>query len=195
MNTLKKVESFLLLGNMDKEIFSSLKQKVESFSDDQWRAFKEKNFMKSQPDSQSMILLSVKDSTSALPLYRDHGVDNTELQELFASELAHIYTLISNFFGEEDHGPLRVQLVKLPSRRNVFPHVDPGHIFSVSRRIHVPIITNTDVHFFVNLDKIPMEEGTLFEINNQSIHCVFNQSDLDRVHLIVDWGHKDFGSK
>ena len=180
---------------MDKEIFSSLKQKVENFSDEKWLSFKGKNFMKSQPNSQSIIILSLKDSTSALPVYRDHGVDNTELQELFASELAHIYKLISDFFVGEDHVPLRVQLVKLPGRRNVFPHIDPGHIFNVSRRIHIPIITNPDVHFFVNLAKIPMEEGTLFEINNQAIHCVFNQSDLDRVHLIVDWGHKDFNSK
>ena len=135
------------------------------------------------------MILAAKDSNSTI--FSD-GMNNFELQELLAEELAEIYSMINAHIGRDDHLQVRVQLIKLPARRNVLPHVDFGHIFTVTNRFHIPIITNKNVDFFIQLTKVPMDEGKLIEINNQVLHCVFNQSDLDRVHMIIDWGHKDF---
>ena len=178
------------ITNLDPDIFLSFKNKVAAFTDAQWKEFKGKKVFKSQPDSESIIIKAIKDTESAV--YNKEGVDNVSLQEMFAEELAEIYKKIDEFVGEKNHEALRVQLVKLPARKNVLPHIDIGHIFKVTRRVHLPIITNGNVDFFIELAKVPMQEGKLIEINNQAIHCVFNQSDLDRVHLIVDWGDKDY---
>jgi hypothetical protein len=178
------------VGYLDPNTALSFKEKVQAFTKEEWSEFKGKKIFKSQPESESIILKAVEDSTS--PVYRGAGVDNKYLQNLFSKELNEIYKKIDETFQEKDHVALRVQLVKLPARKNVLPHIDVGHIFRVTRRIHLPIITNQNVDFFIELEKVPMEEGRLIEINNQAIHCVFNQSDLDRVHLIIDWGYKDY---
>jgi hypothetical protein len=169
---------------------SSFKEKVQALTKEEWNEFKGKKFFKSQPESESIIIKAVQDSTS--PVYKDADVNNEYFQNLLSKELDEIYKKIDEVVQEKDHVALRVQLVKLPARKNVLPHIDAGHIFRVTRRIHLPIITNQNVDFFIELEKVPMEEGRLIEINNQAIHCVFNQSDLDRVHLIIDWGHKDY---
>lgn len=187
-----KIESFKAIGKMDPDLFASLRQKVAAITTDQWASFRGKKFFKSQPDSDTIIIMAAKDVGSTI--YAD-GMDNFELQELFATELTDIYSKINDYIGEPEHTVIRAQIIRLPARCNVFPHVDMGRIFKVSRRVHLPIITNEKVDFFINIDKVPMEEGLLMEINNLAIHCVFNQSDYDRVHLIIDWGHKDFGSK
>lgn len=55
-----------------------------------------------------------------------------------------------------------------------------------SRRIHIPVITNPEVYFTVNNEKINMIESQGYEINNTLPHSVENNSALDRVHIIID---------
>ena len=55
-----------------------------------------------------------------------------------------------------------------------------------SRRHHVPIITSEQTLFGVGTEKINMLEGECWEINNTRFHSVENDSDIDRVHLLID---------
>jgi hypothetical protein len=81
---------------------------------------------------------------------------------------------------------VRAELVKMFANTNIRPHVDGGDMLNVSRRCHIPIITNKDVFFTVMNNTVNMKEGVCYEINNGMPHSVKNDSDFDRVHLIID---------
>jgi len=53
-------------------------------------------------------------------------------------------------------------------------------------RIHIPIITDPRIDFFVNNHKVVMNEGECWYINFNLPHRVHNYSDIDRVHLVID---------
>ena len=80
----------------------------------------------------------------------------------------------------------RILLIKLDANKNVTEHTDSGDYLNTVRRFHIPIITNEDVSYTVNGEKINMKEGECWEINNRKPHSVDNDSDKDRIHLLVD---------
>ena len=80
----------------------------------------------------------------------------------------------------------RVLLLKLFANKDVSEHTDRGEYLSAVRRFHIPIITNDLVSYTVNGETVNMKEGECWEINNQKPHSVLNDSDIDRVHLLID---------
>jgi hypothetical protein len=80
----------------------------------------------------------------------------------------------------------RVLLLKLFAKKDVSEHTDSGEYLSAVRRFHIPIITNDLVSYTVNGETVNMKEGECWEINNQRPHSVLNDSDIDRVHLLID---------
>jgi aspartyl/asparaginyl beta-hydroxylase (cupin superfamily) len=65
-------------------------------------------------------------------------------------------------------------------------HVDGGVMLQLGRRIHIPLITNPKVIFEVFGEKKYLQVGSWYEINNIIPHSVINESEYDRVHLIID---------
>jgi len=98
---------------------------------------------------------------------------------------------ISSFYGQG--GFVRVIITKLAAGKSVLPHIDAGRIYDYVHRIHVVIITNDNVAFFITDDvdgkpvEVPFAVGDIVEINNRWTHEVHNKSDSDRMHLIVDY--------
>jgi hypothetical protein len=82
------------------------------------------------------------------------------------------------------HG--RIFLAKLFAHKAISPHADWQEYLLVSRRNHIPIITNTNVHFTVGDETKVMKTGEVWEINNSKVHSVVNDGEDDRVHLIID---------
>lgn len=82
------------------------------------------------------------------------------------------------------HG--NVLLIKLKAKENITKHHDSGDYLILSRRNHIPIITSSDVFFGVGDEKINMKSGECWEINNSRTHFVDNNSETDRVHLLID---------
>ena len=73
---------------------------------------------------------------------------------------------------------MRVQVAELPPGEVIEPHRDIGILTQV-HRLHVPLVTHRDVNFFI-------QEGRLYDLNNAVMHSVANESDVMRVHLLVD---------
>jgi hypothetical protein len=53
-------------------------------------------------------------------------------------------------------------------------------------RLHVPIVTNDRVTFFVGGEKIRMQAGRLYYVNFSKQHYVRNDGDEPRTHLVMD---------
>lgn len=80
----------------------------------------------------------------------------------------------------------RILLIKLPQESDITPHFDRDEYFNLTRRFHVPIISNNLVKFSVGDETINMKEGECWEINNKRMHKVINNGTDERVHLLFD---------
>lgn len=83
----------------------------------------------------------------------------------------------------------RARFVKLRAGAEIKAHIDnPLHI---SIRIHIPLVTNPDVTFFVLRDgdwesaHFPAD-GSAYFLNTAYTHKVMNSGTTDRVHLILN---------
>ncbi len=84
--------------------------------------------------------------------------------------------------------PLKsVRLLNLQPGSVIKEHTDYNLGFEDGEvRIHVPVLTNQDVEFFLAGKCIMMQEGESWYLNVNLPHRVANRSSTDRVHLILD---------
>ena len=82
---------------------------------------------------------------------------------------------------------IRAMAVRLRPGARIMPHVDEHESLKISHRIHLPLITNPRVRFFI--DGVPhrFEAGRAVEVNNQLSHSVMNDGKSSRVHFIFDY--------
>lgn len=70
---------------------------------------------------------------------------------------------------------------KIREHRDYFMGFDEGLI-----RLHIPVITNELVEFYLGNQQIEMREGELWYLDFYQKHRVENNSDKDRIHLVID---------
>lgn len=81
---------------------------------------------------------------------------------------------------------INLMFAKLPANKNIHPHGDASNLLLNVHRIHLPILTNQNVDFYIDDNRYNLKEGTFYEINNSLTHSVENNSFSDRIHLIID---------
>lgn len=80
-----------------------------------------------------------------------------------------------------------VRLLRLKAGSNIREHRDYRLGYEDGEvRLHIPVITNPDVAFFLQGERIMMQEGECWYLNVNLPHRVDNQSKTDRIHLVVD---------
>lgn len=77
-------------------------------------------------------------------------------------------------------------LDRLPPGARINRHFDQSPIYEKCHRIHLPLITNDLVDFYIADVKYNFKAGQFFEFNNRAYHEVHNNSNLHRIHLVVD---------
>lgn len=77
-------------------------------------------------------------------------------------------------------------LAKLKSNGKIGIHSDSGKFLIDCHRIHVPIKTNEKVVYWINNKEYYWEKGFIYEFDNTLPHGVFNNSDEERIHLIIN---------
>jgi len=86
------------------------------------------------------------------------------------------------------HCPLQsVRLLKLGVGAVIKEHRD--HELGLEdgvARVHIPILTNPDVEFVLNQQRVIMDEGESWYLNFNLPHRVANHGASERVHLVVD---------
>jgi hypothetical protein len=92
------------------------------------------------------------------------------------------------------HCPIyRVRLSKLLAGTAINPHRDQGDTWAIGKvRLHIPIVTNPDVWFFVDDQRVIMNEGELWYADVSPLHSVHNRGTEDRVHMMLDVGVNDW---
>ncbi|MDB5036104.1 MAG: L-proline cis-4-hydroxylase [Chlorobi bacterium] len=80
-----------------------------------------------------------------------------------------------------------VRLMKLAPGSVIKEHTD--HALSAEEgtiRLHIPVITNPDVDFRLNGERVTMNEGECWYLRLSDPHSVANRGVTDRVHLVID---------
>jgi Aspartyl/Asparaginyl beta-hydroxylase len=84
--------------------------------------------------------------------------------------------------------PLRaVRLMRLTPGSRIKEHtdLDLGVEYGTAR-IHIPVVTNDDVEFFLNGSRVVMTAGSAWYLRLSDPHSVYNKGDAERVHLVID---------
>jgi len=87
-----------------------------------------------------------------------------------------------------------MQLAKMFGKESIIkPHCDTGLYFLFSHRIHIPIITNENIDFFIEDKKFNLKCNSVYEVNNYKTHSVINRNEnFQRIHLIIDFIEKKY---
>jgi hypothetical protein len=177
------------LGEYD---ITDLKRYVMSYTEDKWN----------ENDIRQKRFETHKDTTS-IPLIFDEDfrhTNPTKLEEYYNAEslLLPIYARINVHFKksmkykrlQEKHGNayvVRSLFARLRPGGSIPKHMDRNHSLSHGHRIHIPLVSDASVAFSVGSGSRYLKEGEIWEVNNRHEHHVENNSDIYRIHLIVDW--------
>ena len=74
----------------------------------------------------------------------------------------------------------------MPPGTSIYRHWDKIPIFKKSHRVHLPLVTHEDVEFYIDDVKHYFPVGRFYEFDNQRFHEVKNNSNVFRIHLVVD---------
>lgn len=85
----------------------------------------------------------------------------------------------------------RVMLARMAPGGVIHPHRDANPAARWPHKIHVPLLTNDKVVFFVDGKGYHFPVGHAVEVNNMGVHAVKNDGDTDRIHLIFEYFDAD----
>ena len=90
-------------------------------------------------------------------------------------------------YGYKDAAFPRVMLARMAPGGVIKPHRDANPAAKWPHKIHVPLLTNDKVTFFVDGVGYHFPEGEAVEVSNMAVHAVENTGDTDRIHLIFEY--------
>lgn len=109
----------------------------------------------------------------------------------FLNHCGYIRSVIDFFECEK----MSVRLMKLNAGACIKEHTDYNmHFEEGEARFHIPILTNTGVDFFIEDEKIPLQEGDCWYLNLSLKHRVNNFGNTHRIHLVIDCKVNDWVS-
>lgn len=110
------------------------------------------------------------------------GTEKVTFTEIMDS-CVYLKEVIDSFLFEKT----TVRLLRLAAGAHIKPHTDNELGYEDGCfRIHIPIITNPDVAFILDNQRLIMNEGECWYINANFTHSVANKGNQDRIHLVID---------
>ncbi len=156
-----------------------IKRKLVKIPERTWYQSGRENTYEVHKQTQALLLIHDEDFRHYNPTYHD-------LYTEFRRELKPIFDFIGEYFGNDGY-IVRALFARLAGHGRIDTHTDGLYSLLKCHRIHIPIITNDHILFTIGGEQKVLGEGEMWEINNATLHAVDNNSDLDRIHLIVDW--------
>jgi hypothetical protein len=172
-----KARNFLLL-KPDVDL-GFIKRKLSKIPERTWHGSGREQTYEVHRQTQALLLIHDDDFRHFNPTCHDLYTD-------FRKELKPVFDFIAEHF-HHDGFIVRALFARLKAHGRIDSHTDGLFSLLKCHRIHIPIVTNDQVVFTIGGEQKVLREGEMWEINNATLHAVDNRSDLDRIHLIVDW--------
>lgn len=112
---------------------------------------------------------------------------NFDSKEIVATEALESCDYFKEILDSFHFEKAAVRLLNLAAGAQIKPHSD--HCLGYEDgyfRLHIPIITNPDVIFILDNERLNMNEGECWYINANFMHSVANNGIEDRIHLVID---------
>lgn len=88
---------------------------------------------------------------------------------------------------------LSVRLLRLAAGAVIREHRDIGLCYEQGEiRLHIPVTTHPEVAFYLDGERMQLEEGSCWYLNFNLPHSIRNDSPVDRVHLVIDAAVNDW---
>lgn len=172
-----QARNFLLLKpEVDLEF---IKRKLAKLPERLWHQSGREKTYEVHKQTQALLLIHDDDFRHYNPTYHD-------LYSEFRRELKPVFDYIADYFDNDGY-IVRALFARLSGHGRIDTHTDGLFSLLKCHRIHIPIITNDQVVFTIGGEEKVLGEGEMWEINNATSHAVDNHSDVDRIHLIIDW--------
>jgi len=119
--------------------------------------------------------------------------DQVSSKDYSDTELLLACPAIKNWLSDFQCKLFSVRLLNLRSGSVIKEHRDYELCYENGEaRLHFPILTNEQVEFYVNNERVIMNEGECWYINANLPHRVANKGTRDRIHLVVDCDVNDW---
>ncbi len=113
--------------------------------------------------------------------------DNHRLWDEWRALLEPVLSQATKDYGYERGSYPRIMLARMAPGGVIHPHRDGNPAAKWPHKIHVPLLTNDKVTFFVDGVGYHFAEGDAVEVNNMGVHAVANEGATDRIHLIFEY--------
>lgn len=156
---------------------SSLLDKVLSATEEQWN----RNQLRQQrfEVAQEVVTILLK--------LTDHNHNKTktfeewyEWKDVINPVLNQIYPIFKNPFLN------KCMIANVRPGKQIPEHTDSAQSFTLSHRLHIPLVTNKEAVMTIKGEERNMKVGVCYEVNNKQLHSVVNNGDTDRIHLLFD---------
>lgn len=134
-------------------------------------------------DTESLVLKWCANASTDTP------IETTRHYADFEPLLRPVLELIQNHYRYANPVIRKAMFAKLKAGGEITAHMDGAVALRMVHRIHIPIVTNERVHFYIDDIDHSMKVGDVIEIDNTKYHSVRNNGTEDRIHLIVDYYH------
>ena len=132
------------------------------------------------------LMLKYKSTAATGPGFVDYEKNDVETLNKLKPFLDEIISDAKNFYGYENLKLASILFTEL-RRGGIIPeHSDTGKMLTTHHRIHIPLVSDPAVKFTLDHKDYYLEPGHGYEINNQLTHEVRNESNIDRIHMIID---------
>ena len=164
---------------------------LKTVSDDEWnrdtavRNSKEKVGGNTNLDTRA-LLLKYKSTAATGPGFVDYEKNDVEILNKLQPILKQIVSDIKKFYRYENLKLTAILFSELKKGGIIPEHSDAGKMLTTHHRIHIPLVSDPAVKFTLDHKDYYLEPGHGYEINNQLTHEVRNESNIDRIHMIID---------
>ena len=164
---------------------------LKTVSDDEWnrdtavRNSKEKVGGNTNLDTRA-LMLKYKSTAATGPGFVDYEKNDVEILNKLQPILKQIVSDIKKFYRYENLKLTAILFSELKKGGIIPEHVDEGKMLTTHHRIHIPLVSDPAVKFTLDHKDYYLEPGHGYEINNQLLHEVKNESNTARIHMIID---------
>lgn len=156
-----------------------LKEDAQQFSPEDW--IPHFNTQYYEGDWSGVALRAVKGAS--VQLYSDPNANDGFIDTEMMARCSYIPTVLKTFECELTS----VRFLKLSVGAHIRRHRDYQLGFEDGEiRIHIPVLTNPQVEFILDDNKVDMKEGEVWYLNFNLYHSVYNGGMTDRTHLVID---------
>jgi hypothetical protein len=171
--------NFKLLGTFDS---SKILKKVESLSQDDWLEYTFRQVLFNKFHGQTLTIPLLYDEQ-----YLSNMGKKSKFYKMFEEDIIELNKTYKSIMNKNGN-IIRIEIVKMPPHTEIKRHFDATESFEYDNRTHLPIKTNEKVIFYVGGEEKNMKLNEIWEINNAlKKHGVVNDSNYDRIHIIIDW--------